>query len=270
MPDPDAFETGSASYGTERFDAGSQRHIDEVLVEETPVALNYNDRPHAVMMATPTDLEDFAVGFSMTEGIVERFSEIEDVDVIPSRHGVAVMIRIPAERAARLDAMRRSLPGLGGCGLCGVEQLDAAIRWPAPVTRELRVSASVIAAAIASLPARQALGKRTGASHASAYAKSDGTLVAVREDAARHNAMDKLVGHLARSGAVPNGFALTTSRASYELVQKASTAGFELLAAISAPTGLAVRLAEETGLTLIGFARGERFNCYANAFRLLP
>jgi FdhD protein len=269
MPDADAFESGSGTYPARRFQAGAASSADEALVEETPVALNYNDRPHAVMMATPTDLEDFAVGFSLTEGIVEGVKEIMAIDVIPSRHGVAIMLRVPEERAARLDSMRRSLPGMGGCGLCGVEDLRAAIRTPRSVARALRVAPAALSAAFASLPGEQPLGMRTGASHAAAFARSDGTLAVVREDAARHNAMDKLVGHLARSGTgTAQGFAVVTSRASYELAQKAATAGFELLAAISAPTGLAVRVACATGLTLVGFARDGRFTCYANDFRL--
>jgi formate dehydrogenase accessory protein FdhD len=271
MPEADSFETGSGRYGARRFERGSSRpDEEESLVEEMPVALNYNERPHAVMMATPTHLEDFAIGFSITEGIVERSGEITEVDVIPSRHGVAVMMRIPEARAALLDSMRRSLPGMGGCGLCGIEKLEAAIRKPRPVGRELRASALAITRACEALPAMQDLGRRTGASHAAVFARPDGELVVAREDAARHNAMDKLVGHLARSGAggLPPGFVLVTSRASYELVQKAATAGFELMAAISAPTGLAVRLAQATGMTLIGFARDGRFTCYANEFRL--
>lgn len=270
MPEAQSFETGCGRYGARRFTPGASRQDDELLVEETPVALNYNGKPHAVMMLTPTDLEDFAVGFTLTEGIVEHVGEIGELDVIPSRHGVAVMIGIPEARAARLDSMRRSLPGMGGCGLCGVENLEAAIRRPVAVPRELRVSAPAISRAFKGLPAMQQLGKRTGASHAAVFARPDGELVLGREDAARHNAMDKLAGHLFRTGTLSPGFVLVTSRASYELVQKASTAGFELMAAISAPTGLAVRLAEATGMTLIGFARAGRFTCYANDFRITP
>jgi FdhD protein len=270
MPDADAFETGFGSYAAQRFENGQSNATDESLVEETPVALNYNDRPHAVMLATPTDLEDFAVGFSVTEGIVERSADIAAIDVIPSRHGVAIMMRIPEERAARLDSMRRSLPGMGGCGLCGIEKLDAALRMPHPVGSRLRVPAEALARACRALPDLQVLGRHTGASHAAVFARPDGELQMAREDAARHNAMDKLVGHLARGGlAASSGFVVVTSRASYELVQKAATAGFELMAAISAPTGLAVRIAQATGLTLVGFARDGRFTCYANEHRLI-
>jgi FdhD protein len=269
MPDADAFESGLGVYPARRFTQGSQSSSDEQLVEETPVALNYNDRPHAVMMATPTDLEDFAVGFSLTEGIVGVASQIADVSVVPSRRGVSVMLRIPAENAERLDAMRRSLPGMGGCGLCGIENLEAAIRIPGRVRDSLRISSEALSRALAALPGRQALGARTGASHAAAFARASGELVTVREDAARHNAMDKLVGRLALDATdVHSGFVVVTSRASYELVQKAASAGFELMAAISAPTGLAVRVARSTGMTLVGFARDGRFTCYANEHRL--
>src|SRR5512146_814738 len=140
MPDADAFETGFGRYTARRFENGASLSREESLIEETPVALNYNDQPHAVMLATPTDLEDFAVGFSLTEGIVETSADIAAIDVIPSRHGVAIMMRIPAARAARLEAMRRSLPGMGGCGLCGIERLDAALRMPRPVGTSLRIA----------------------------------------------------------------------------------------------------------------------------------
>jgi FdhD protein len=270
MPDADAFETGFGRYPAQRFENGQASATDESLVEETPVALNYNDRAHAVMLATPTDLEDFGLGFSINEGIVERASELSAIDVIPSRHGVAIMMQIPEERAALLDSKRRSLPGMGGCGLCGIEKLDAALRMPHPVGTRLRVPAAALARACRALPGLQVLGRRTGASHAAVFVRQDGELQVAREDAARHNAMDKLVGHLARSGlSASSGFVVVTSRASYELVQKAATAGFELMAAISAPTGLAVRIAQTTGITLVGFARDGRFTCYANEYRLI-
>jgi FdhD protein len=231
MPEAGAFESGCADYPARRFRDGAVSSADEALVEETPVALNYNDRPHAVMMATPTDLEDFALGFSLTEGVVERAADVFELDVIPSRRGVAVMMRIPSLRVARASLRR----------------------------------------ALQALPSRQVLGARTGASHAAAFVLPDGDIRAVREDAARHNAMDKLVGHIARgqAEAAPRGFVIVTSRASYELAQKAASAGFELMAAISAPTGLAVRVALATGMTLVGFARDGRFTCYANEHRLV-
>lgn len=270
MPDAEAFATGFGRYEAQRHDPAA-RSVEgvESLVEETPVTLNYNGQAHAVMLATPTDLDDFAVGFSLTEGIVARAAEIGAVDVIPSRHGVALMITIPDARAAGLVSLRRSLPGMGGCGLCGVENLQAALRRPDAVCRDLRLAPAAIAMACRSLPALQTLGARTGASHAAAFVRADGAVLVVREDAARHIALDKLVGHLARNEvAIGGGFVLLTSRASYELVQKAATAGFELVVAVSAPTGLAVRLARDTGVTLLGFARDGRFTCYANEFRL--
>lgn len=269
MPEAEAFASGTGEYAATRYDAAGLHHQRETLVEETPVALNYNERPHAVMMATPTDLEDFAVGFSLTEGIVDEAAMVSSIEVIPSRHGVAVMLSVPQEAAARLAELRRSLPGMGGCGLCGIENLTAAVRIPPTVASTAKISSHALARALQQLPRVQPLGRQTGASHAAAFARLDGEIVAVREDAARHNAMDKLVGHLARSGIAPSdGFVVVTSRASYELAQKAASAGFGLMAAISAPTGLAVRLAQATGLTLVGFARDGRFTCYANEQRL--
>jgi FdhD protein len=270
MPDAEAFETGFGRYAARRFEKGVSRASDERLLEETPVALSYNDQPHAVILATPTDLEDFAVGFSLTEGIVESGADITELDVIPSRHGVAIMMRIPEERAARLGSMRRNLPGMGGCGLCGIEKLDAVLRMPPRVGTRLRITAQALERACRAMPGLQAIGRQTGAAHAAVLARADGEPESVREDAARHTAMDKLVGHLARSG-IPagDGFVLMSSRASYELVQKAASAGFELMAAVSAPTGLAVRIALATGITLVAFAREGRFTCYANEYRLI-
>ncbi len=271
MPDAEAFASGTGSYPAERYaaDALAPQAREEILVEETPVALNYNGVAHAVMMLTPTDLEDFAVGFSLSEGIVASVAEIAELDVLPSRRGVAIMMRIPEARAAALATRRRSLPGSGACGLCGVEQLEDLLREPAALDRSLRIAPAALRRALEALSARQSLGQRTGAAHAAAWVTTDGELRALREDAARHSALDKLLGHLARSGLnAREGWLLLTSRASYELVQKAAFAGIELLAAVSAPTGLAVRLAERSGMTLVGFAREGRFTCYAHGGRI--
>ncbi|MCC6474697.1 MAG: formate dehydrogenase accessory sulfurtransferase FdhD [Burkholderiales bacterium] len=270
MPAAQAFETGDGRYGCSRFDGSGAVDSSAELIEEVPVALNYNGRPFAVMLATPTDLEDFAVGFTLTEGIAGSYADIAELDVLPSRHGVAIMIELAAGCDA-LAARHRALTGHGGCGLCGVEDLQQTLRLPDRLPDRLRVSPRAIEAAFTVLPELQSLGARTGAAHAAACAEASGRLLAIREDAGRHNALDKLIGHLARQGqATETCFLALSSRASSELVLKAAAARFELMAAISAPTGLAVRLAQAAGMTLVGFARDAQFNCYAGAQRLVP
>ena len=269
MPAADAFASGSDDYRGTRFERGASTAETLALVEEAPLALSYNDRPHAVMLLTPTDLEDFAVGFSLSEGILDAASEVESLDIVPSREGIAALMRIPAARAGRLEDIRRNVGGHGGCGLCGIENLHAAMRPPRVLPRRIAVTPAAISGAVALLGGRQVVGERTGAAHAAAFASVDGNVVAVREDAGRHNALDKLIGHLGRAGIDPGtGFLVMTSRGSSELAMKACFAGFELMATISAPTGLAVRIAEAAGMTLIGFARDGRFTCYAEASRI--
>lgn len=242
----------------------------DCVAEEVPVALLFNDQPHAVMMATPADLEDFARGFALTEGIVTTAGEIGAIVVAQAPpQGVTVTAQIPAQRADALAERSRSLTGRTGCGLCGAQTLAAAIRPTPRVPAGRRVTRSAVVGALAALTDAQPLNARTGATHAAAFADAQGRLLAVREDVGRHNALDKLIGHLMATGADPAlGFAVITSRASYEMVQKAAMAGLPMLVAISAPTAFAVRLADEAGMTLIGFARGERQVVYTCPARL--
>ena len=264
MPAAEAFEFGFDCYSGRRYNGAAQSDESLALIEEAPIALNYNGRPYAVMLATPTDLEDFALGFSLSEGIVAAVGDISELDVVPAREGVSIMVGIPAQDAERLEAYRRTVAGHGGCGLCGIENLRAAMRPPRCVGDTLRVTPAAIARSFADLPALQRLNAQTGAAHAAAFAGRDGGVVAAREDAGRHNALDKLIGHLARQRVdMRDGFLVMSSRGSCELALKACTAGFEMMASISAPTGLAVRIAVAAGLTLIGFARDGRFTCYA-------
>jgi FdhD protein len=238
----------------------------DCVAEEVPVALQYNGAPHAVMMATPADLEDFARGFSLTEGIVQRVSDIGAMQVQVEAQGITLDIQIPAARAALLAARTRTLAGRSGCGLCGAQTLAEAIRPTPRVPAGQAVSRAAVVRALAALKATQPLNARTGATHAAAFADVDGQLIAVREDVGRHNALDKLIGHLAASA--PQGFAVITSRASYEMVQKAAVAGWPVLVAISAPTAFAVRMAEEAGMTLVAFARPDRQVTYTCPARL--
>ncbi len=270
MPAAQAFASGYDRYPGQRYEGAAPTAQSLALIEEAPLALNYNDRPYAVMLTTPTDLEDFAVGFSLSEAIVDRFEDITDLEVVPAREGVAITVRIPAENGERLELSRRSVAGHGGCGLCGIENLRAAMRPPQILSRSLRVSPEAIVRALGELPAYQRLSAETGAAHAAAFCRTDGGVVAVREDAGRHNALDKLIGHLARQKIDPKtGFLLMSSRGSCELALKACVVGFELMASISAPTGLAVRIAEAAGMTLLGFARDGRFTCYSGSDRLV-
>lgn len=242
---------------------------EEELVEEVPVALVYNGISHAVMLATPNDIADFALGFSLTEGILQSPSELYDVDVVELTNGIEARLDIATERFVTLKDRRRNLTGRTGCGLCGVESLDAAVRNPAPVDDGLRVSPEAIHKALNNLAEQQVVHKKTGAAHAAAFALPDGTVLYAREDVGRHNALDKLLGALAKNKVDPkNGFVVVTSRASYEMVQKTASQGIALLAAVSAPTAYARRLAEESNITLIGMTRGNRMTVYAHKERI--
>lgn len=243
---------------------------EEELVEEVPVALVYNGISHAVMLATPNDIADFALGFSLTEGILQSPSELYDVDVVELSNGIEARLDIATERFVTLKDRRRNLTGRTGCGLCGVESLDAAVRNPAPVDDGLRVTPDAIHKALENLSELQLVHKKTGAAHAAAFALTDGSVLYAREDVGRHNALDKLLGALAKNKVDPkSGFVVVTSRASYEMVQKTASQGIALLAAVSAPTAYARRLAEESNLTLIGMTRGNRMTVYAHRERLV-
>ncbi len=218
------------------------------------------------MLATPMDLEEFGVGFSLSEGIVQAAREVRDVEARAVAAGIEVQMTIAPERFMGLKARRRNLAGRTGCGLCGTESLEHALRQLPAISARSAVAPAAIHVAFDALRSRQPLHKLTGASHAAAWANPDGTLELVREDVGRHNALDKLIGAMVKEKrTLGDGFAVITSRASSAMVQKAATVGMPLLAAISAPTGLAIRLAKDCGLTLIGFARGGSHVVYAGA-----
>lgn len=252
-----------------RWEDGAATDQAETVAEEVPVALVYNGVSHVVMMATPQDLEDFALGFSLSEGILEARSELLDCRRRDGAIGIEMELSILNERFSALKARRRNLTGRTGCGLCGVDSLAEAIRPARLVEPGPPISPAAIAAALAALPDRQLLNREAGAIHAAAWAKPDGTIAEIREDVGRHNALDKLIGAMARSATDPrDGFLLVTSRCSYEMVQKATAAGIGLIVAISAPTALAIRMAEQAGIGLVAFARGERHARYANPERV--
>ncbi len=239
------------------------------IAQETPVALVYNGRPHVVMMCTPADIEDFALGFSLTEEIVANAEQIAAIRAIKYSSGIEVEIAIPAAAAQALEGRGRSLVGRTGCGLCGVTTIDEALRGGGSVPAGAAFTPEAIFRAAEELPAFQRCNALTNAVHAAAWAGRDGRILVAREDVGRHNALDKLIGALARERIdVAAGFALVTSRASYELVQKCSVAGIALLAAISRPTGLAIRMAEAAGVTLVALVRGRSANVYTHSGRL--
>jgi formate dehydrogenase accessory protein FdhD len=238
--------------------------VSEVLAAEVAVAMQYNGRSHAVMLATPADLEDFAYGFSVTEGIVRRVDELSVSAQTWTPFGVALEMRISEVRFALLDTRERNLAGRTGCGLCGTSTLEAAIRPVRPVDPHgPRADRAALHAGLRRLSELQPLNAATGAVHAAAVLTDDGGFT-VREDVGRHNAIDKAVGAVLRAGRVPHTL-LVTSRASYEVVHKAAEAGCRLVAAISAPTALAVELAAEAGLTLVAWARPPRLTVYTGA-----
>jgi FdhD protein len=240
----------------------------DCVAEEVPVALEFNGVSHAVMMATPADLEDFAYGFAMTEGIVDAASQIHDCEWSSSEHGYTVQLTIAAHCFARLREKRRSLTGRTGCGLCGTESLVHAVRHPQALQEGPSFDAQAIAKAMDSLREHQRLLAVTGATHAAAWCSAAGHIALIREDVGRHNALDKLVGALIRSGQPASaGFIAITSRASYEMVQKTATIGVTLLAAVSGVTGLAVDVAHNAGIALLGFARGGDVCIYSHPER---
>lgn len=235
------------------------------VAEEVPVALVYNGVSHAVMMATPTDLYDFALGFSLTEGILCSPEELFSLAIRRVANGVEVDMHIDGERFAALRERRRSLTGRTGCGLCGTESLAQAIRPTGRVSPAPPPSDQAVQVALENLHLHQPLQEATGATHGAAWCDRDGRIVRVREDVGRHNALDKLIGasvSAAGGSAFADGFALVSSRASYEMVQKGTSVGMTCLVAVSAPTALAIREARKAGMTLIGFARQGRHVVY--------
>jgi len=249
-----------------RIDGGQRSEFSDAVIEERPIALSYNGVAHAVMMATPADLEDFALGFSLGEGIVDSPAQWRFVEALSTDAGLVLEMIVPQANFDRLQQRSRALAGSSGCGLCGSESLQAAMR-PAPrVESAMRIAADEVARAVAALAEHQVLNRQSGGVHAAAFAHAGGLLV--REDVGRHNALDKLVGARARAS-LGEGFLVLSSRASHELLHKAAAAGIALVATISAPSTLAIETAQGYGVTLACFVRGGQMTVYSHPQRLL-
>ncbi|HEY4065357.1 MAG TPA: formate dehydrogenase accessory sulfurtransferase FdhD [Burkholderiaceae bacterium] len=253
-----------------RWRGGERSAVDDWLTEEVPVAFEFNGISHAVMLATPADLEDFALGFGLAEGIFASPADLYGCDVVAAPQGLTVSMEVSARSFAGLKERRRTLAGRTGCGVCGTESLDQVLRPVPMVEAGVSIASSAIARAMRSMHTRQHLNQATGSVHAAAWCSLDGDGLALREDVGRHNALDKLIGALARSKVDTRaGFIAVTSRASIEMVQKAAVAGAPLLAAVSAPTALAVATAEQAGMSLVGLVRGDDLVIYARPERVV-
>lgn len=265
---PAVVAAGSSTRVAERRDGDGRRRLDEIVAEEVPIALVVNRNAFAVMMASPADLEDFARGFALTEGIVEAIAECEAVEVEKVARGWEVRLTVSEARGLALRARTRALAGRTGCGLCGVDTIAEAMRPVSRPTTTARFSADAIHRAVDGFGADLPLNRATGATHAAAFADAAGRIVMVREDVGRHNAVDKLVGGLAAVGVdAATGFVVVSSRCSYEMVHKVAAAGCGAIVSVSAPTGLAIDLAEKLGVGLAAFARDARFTVYAASDR---
>jgi FdhD protein len=238
---------------------GAQEAIQRGVADERPVAIEFNGIGYAVMMATPADLADFAYGFASSERLIDSAADIVDVDTHATERGTILRVQIVPERADRVVERVRHRISESSCGLCGIENLEQALR-PLPTVAGKAPAPEAVFAALSALGGHQSLNRTTGAVHGAALCAQDGTIRAVREDVGRHNAFDKLIGAMLRGGlGWDGGFALLTARCSYELVEKAVLAGCPALVTISAPTGLALERAKEAGLALIGLARSDNY-----------
>ena len=238
---------------------------------ETPVALTYNRATHAVMLATPADLRDFAIGFSLSEGIIDTQDDILALDIVEVPSGIECRMDLRGDRLDALTKRQRRLAGPSGCGLCGLDSLAAAVRPAPPVPRGRHVTPAMVLDAMQAMPAAQVLNTATRAVHAAAFWTPERGVVALREDVGRHNALDKLAGALARTGdRAADGLVLLSSRISVEMVQKAASMGAPVVAAVSAPTSLAIDVAAAAGITLIGVARSDGFEVFTHPDRIDP
>lgn len=254
-----------------RVDKAGAEQTARLVPEEVPVALVYDGSTHAVMMATPADLEDFAVGFSMTEGVIAARSEIRELEIVEHDNGLEARMWLVPEQGRKHVERRRRITGPTACGLCGVDSLEAAVPAPRHVGASASTTPAEIHKALAAMSPAQTLNVATRAVHAAAFwDASSESLAFLREDVGRHNALDKLVGAVTTAGLDPaKGFVLLTSRVSVEMVQKTAMLGAEIIVAVSAPTALALRVAEEAGITLVAIARPDAFEIFTHPNRII-
>jgi FdhD protein len=270
-PEQEGTSKGFVRRAIDRWRHGKPVHEDDFVAEEVPVAMVYNGNSFAVMMATPHDLEDFALGFSLSEGLINDAAQLLKVESHALLEGIELAMRVSDDAPGACIEQQRLMPGRSGCGICGTRDLERAIRQNDAVAAGRTLTRDALEHALHQLQTLQPMNTATGAVHAAAWADPTGKIVLVREDVGRHNALDKLIGAMHRAGLSPDeGMALVTSRASYEMVTKAASAGITLLASISAPTALAIELARSAGVTLVGFARPGSHNVYTHPQRLLP
>lgn len=261
----------SRSFANLHVRSGQPSTGNRMVPEEVPIAFSYGGSTHAVMMATPDDLEDFALGFSLAEGIISRADQVLSVEPAEADTGIDLQITLEDQTAEALTSRRRRMAGPVGCGLCGIESIEQATR-PVPVIADhgFRIGSEEIVEAMHLLGSHQRLNRETRAVHGAGFYIPGQGLMALREDVGRHNALDKLVGAVLRGGWNPaSGIVAVTSRLSVEMVQKAAILGCPVLAAISVPTALAIRTAEQAGLTLVGIARDDEFEIFTRADRLI-
>jgi len=270
MTTSDNHKAGSHQATTVHVRDGKAQQADRMLADEEAVALSYGGTTHAVMMATPQDLIDFATGFSLTEGLITNANEIEAITLQPLDLGIDVQIDLNTNQRAAFQARRRHMAGPVGCGLCGIESIEAAMRSLPRLDSDLRVAVSDIGRAVAALSQGQKLNQVTRCAHAAGFYVVGRGLVALREDIGRHNALDKLIGALLRKGEdISQGMIVVTSRLSVEMVQKTALAGAPILIAISAPTARAVSDGTSANMTLIARARGDDFEIYTHPQRII-
>ena len=244
--------------------------VNDRVAVEVPVGFSFNCENYTVMMASPTNLIDFGYGFAISEGIVSGINEIFSVDSSIKSKGINLSIKVPEFRAEKLLQRERNIEGRTGCGLCGVKEINNVLRQLKVLPESSPINISVIIKALKNLPSNQLINKQTGSVHAAAFVSNQGSFLCIREDVGRHNALDKLIGSVAQSEIDPaSGFVIVTSRCSMEMVQKTVTFGCPVLVSVSAPTSLALEIANESNLTVAAFARGERINIYTKTNRII-
>ena len=264
-------QKGQQTLSVDRFKNGESFPEQDNIAVETPVAFVYNGISHAVMLATPDCLQEFALGFSLSEGIVDNAADVRDIEVESSDQGQVLNIQISNEAAFKLKQHRRNLTGRTGCGLCGTEALEHAIQSIRRVQHTTQAKADAIISALQNLKLHQPLQNITGSVHGAAWSNLNGNIQLCREDVGRHNALDKLLGACVNANInLTEGFAVISSRASYEMIQKAGRCGISIVVAVSAPTTLAIDIAEHANMMLCGFARDGQFVIYSHKERLAP